>query len=328
MKTIAELTEFFHVELGGHLYELEEKRKGIAKKFWIMMITCLFISIVGGGVCLFALKLPHYAVACAIGALVLGLLWYFIFIHNDKKTFVYEFKRKVIKSIVKFIDENLDFNPTKCVSQHVYMQSTLFQKHPDRYRGEDLVSGTIGNTNLEFSEIHSEYKTETRNSKGHKQTQWHTIFKGLFFVADFNRNFHGTTVVLPDLAEKMFGFLGQTLQKWNMSRDQLIKLEDPEFEKLFVVYGSDQIESRYILTTSMMERLTQFHYKAKSATKKNIFISFTGNKIFVAIACDKNLFEPKVFSSNNDFNLIKEYFEYMQLCAGLVEELKLNPQMQ
>lgn len=328
MKSIEELKEFYHVELGGHLYELEAQRKSIAKKFWIMLCTCLVIAIVGGAVCAGILHRPHFAIGALIGSVILGLGWYFIFIYTDKKTFVYNFKRKVIKSIVMFIDENLDFSPTKCISQHTYMQSSLFQRHPDRYRGEDLVSGRIGNTNLEFSEIHSEYKTETRDSKGRRRTQWHTIFKGLFFVADFNRNFHGTTVVLPDLAEKMFGFLGKTLQKWNLSRDELIKLEDPEFEKLFVVYGSDQIEARYILTTSMMERLTQFHYKAKTKTKNNIFVAFTGSKIFVAIACNKNLFEPKVFSSNDDFKLIQEYFEYMQLCAGLVEELKLNPHMQ
>lgn len=326
MKTLEELKEFYHVDLGGHLYELEEQRRSITKKISIMLGTCLFIALVGG-VC-FLLALIPIAIGIFIVDVIVAVVWYFVFIHTEKKTFVYEFKRKVIKSIVKFISEDLDFNPTKCIPQHTYMQSTLFKKTPDRYKGEDLVFGKIGNTNLEFSEIHSEYKTESRDSKGHKRTHWHTIFKGLFFVADFHKNFNGTTVVLPDLAEKMFGFLGQTLQKWNLTRDELIKLEDPEFEKLFVVYGTDQIESRYILTTSMMERLIKYHQKAKIKTRKNIFVAFTGKKIFVAIACDKNLFEPKLFGSNSNFNLIREYFEYMQLCTGIVEELKLNPQIQ
>jgi len=328
MKTTEDLKEFFHCDLGAHLYELEEKRQSIAKKFWIMTISCILLALLACAVVLLMKYPPAVLIAVAIILILIALGWYFVFINTEKKTFVYEFKRKVIKSIVQFIDENLDYSPTKKVSQSTYMQSTLFKKTPDRYKGEDMVFGRIGNTNLKFSEIHSEYKTETRNSKGQKQTQWHTIFKGLFFVADFNRNFHGTTVILPDLAEKMFGFLGKTLQKWNLSRDELIKLEDPEFEKLFVVYGTDQIEARYLLTTTMMERLTEFHKKAKKSTGKNIFISFTGNKIFIAIACTKNLFEPRIFKSNNDFNLIREYFESMQLAVGIVEELNLNPQMQ
>ena len=327
MKTVGDLKEFFHCNLGGLIYDLEEQRKRISKKFWTMILSCIIIVIVSSAIILL-MQYPLGALIAVVVVIVLiALVWYFAFINTDKKTFVYEFKRKIIKSIVLFIDENLDYSPTKHISQSTYMQSTLFNKIPDRYNGEDMVFGKIGNTNLEFSEIHSEYKTETRDSKGRKSTQWHTIFKGLFFVADFNRNFKGTTVVLPDLAEKMFGFLGKTLQKWNLSRDELIKLEDPEFEKLFVVYGTDQIESRYILTTSMMERLTEFHNKAKKTTGKNVFVAFTGSKIFVAIACDKNLFEPRIFSSNDDFKLIQEFFESMQLPAGIVEELKLNPHM-
>lgn len=328
MKTVEDLKEFFQCDLGGLIYELEERRRSITKKFWIMIFSCIMLAVIGGAVSRWIFYRPTFVVASVIISAVVCLIWYLIFIHTNKNTFVYDFKRKIIKGIVKFIDENLDYSPTKYVSQSSYMQSTLFKTPPDRFRGEDMVFGKVGNTNVEFSEIHSEYKTETRDSKGHKQTQWHTIFKGLFFVADFNRNFHGTTVVLPDLAEKMFGFLGKTLQSWNLSRDQLIKLEDPEFEKLFVVYGTDQIEARYILTTTMMERLTAYHHKAKKTTGKNIFVAFTGNKIFLAIACDKNLFEPRIFSSNDDFKLIQEYFESMQLAAGIVEELKLNPQIQ
>lgn len=328
MKTTEDLKEFFHCNLGGIIYELEEQRKNITKKFWIMIFSCIVLALMGFGGVLLLQYPPGALLFVAVLDVLIAIGWYFIFVHTEKKTFVYEFKRKIIKAIVKFIDENLDYSPTKYISQTTYMQSTLFKTMPDRYRGEDMVFGRIGNTNVEFSEIHSEYKTETRDSKGHKQTQWHTIFKGLFFVADFNRNFHGTTVVLPDLAEKMFGFLGKTLQSWNMTRDELIKLEDPEFEKLFVVYGTDQIEARYILTTTMMERLTAYHYKAKKSTGKNIFVAFTGSKIFVAIACDKNLFEPRIFSSNDDFKLIQEFFESMQLAGGIVEELKLNPQIQ
>ena len=49
--------------------------------------------------------------------------------------------------------------------------------------------------------------------------------------------------------------IGQKLQSFTtaFSKRQLIKLEDPEFEKLFAVYGDDQIEARYILTPALMQ---------------------------------------------------------------------------
>jgi len=258
-----------------------------------------------------------------IPAIFLGMVWWIFAIQPARRAFVYEFKRKIIRSIVKFIDEGLEYNPSRHVSRARFMQSKLFLRTPDRYRGEDYVSGHIGKTKVEFSEIHAEYIT--RDSKNRKQH--HTIFRGLFFLADFPKKFNGTTVVLPDTAEKLFGFLGQTLQKWNLMRGQLVKLEDPEFEKQFVVYGDDQIEARYILTTSMMERLLEFRRRSLRTLRagKNVYLAFTGGKIFVAIDCWRELFEPKVVASNDNFAVMRDYFETMSLAMWIVEELKLNP---
>ena len=56
-------------------------------------------------------------------------------------------------------------------------------------------------------------------------------------------------MVLPDVAERCFGSLiGNFFQKMNFSDGSLVKLENPDFEKLFSVYSHDQIEARYILT--------------------------------------------------------------------------------
>jgi len=46
--------------------------------------------------------------------------------------------------------------------------------------------------------------------------------------------------------------------------------------------------------------------------------------VFGAIAIEKDLFEPKVFSSVMDFNVIAEYYAQLQLGIGVVDELNLN----
>lgn len=57
----------------------------------------------------------------------------------------------------------------------------------------------VGSTSIEFSQVHAEYKTETthRDDDGHETTDehWHTIFQGIFFIADFNKDFR-TQVLL------------------------------------------------------------------------------------------------------------------------------------
>lgn len=202
--------------------------------------------------------------------------------------YVSEFKSKVIERIVHFIDENLSYNPHGHISQSMFTSSKIFLTKPNKYQSDDLVTGKLGATKITFSEIHAEHKNDNTVC----------IFKGLFFIGDFNKHFTSETVVLPDTAEKLFGRFGQKLQSMNIFRDKLIKFDDPEFERQFVVYGDDQIQARDILSTSLMERIVEFRKK----TSRKIYLSFVGSKVFVAVSYTKSLFEPRLFEILLDFD--------------------------
>ena len=100
----------------------------------------------------------------------------------------------------------------------------------------------------------------------------------------------------------------------------MVELENPEFEKLFTVYGTDQIEARYILSTSLMERLVNYRRKANTS----LHLSFIHSKLYVALPVSKNLFEPNVFSSGVKSGYLKEYFSYLELVTGIIDDLNLN----
>jgi hypothetical protein len=206
------------------------------------------------------------------------------------------------------------------ISQYLFERSHLFNHTIDRYSGNDYVKGSIDDVPLEFSDVHAEY--QTKDSKG--RTQWQTLFRGLFLVAEFNKYFKSRTIILPDLAEKTFGnLIGGWLQSKNISRDPLIQLDDPEFEKQFVVYGNDPIEARYILSHSMMKRLLEFQKKISYP----LFISFVQNHIHVGIETKKNLFEPTLYTSLLDYKQAMEYINTLRYTLGIVEELKLNEKL-
>jgi hypothetical protein len=228
-----------------------------------------------------------------------------------------DFKNRIIEKIIKFVSKDLTYLKDSRIPLGTFKSSMLFQRKPDIYTGDDYVKGRIGSTNIEFSEIHAQYETHDKNGR-HR----HTLFKGIFFAADFNKNFKGYTIVLPDTAQKLLGGLGQALQKMAgiIRPGELIKLEDPEFERYFVVYGSDQVEARYILSTSLMQRILDFRKK----TAKIIRLSFVGTKIYAAVSYKKNLFEPTVLKSLVDFDLIKGYLDDLDLAVGIVEDLNLN----
>jgi hypothetical protein len=311
MKTLEALHRFYQEELLSDLRELEAQRRQLAQRVILVGGGLVGGALLVGGLLALNMGSPVPLFFCLIPA---GLLAGFV-CKSIIKGYRGQFKGKIIAKLVHFIDSGLSYSPFDGVSQQTFKMSTLFKHHIDRYRAEDQVHGTVGRTAMGFSEVHAEYKTHDKNGD-----HWHTIFKGLFFVADFNKHFHGRTVVLPDTAERLLGGLGKMLQKWNISRDQLIQLEDPEFEKEFAVYGTDQVEARYILSTSLMERVLNF----KRKTGKRIHIAFVGSYVFVAIPYKKNLFEPKLFTSLLNFSPIAEYVNDLQLGVGVVEDLNLN----
>ncbi|MHC4624930.1 MAG: DUF3137 domain-containing protein, partial [Planctomycetota bacterium] len=309
MKTPEDLRQFYNTALLPDLNALEIRRKAIVQK-----LTCVGAAVAGvalivfffmarGGIPLF----PGLLFPLVIGAVLFAFI-----AHLSSKGYVTEFKNTVIQKIVKFLDENLNYLPHRYVSKPTFLASQIFKTRPNRYKGDDYVAGKIGATQVEFSEIHAEYESGSGKNRSRR-----TVFKGLFFIADFNKHFTCQTIVLPDTAENLFGSFGKLFQSWNVLRGQLIKLEDPEFERHFVVYGNDQIQARYILSTSLMERIVDF----KRKTNRRIYLSFVGSKVFVAVSFTRNLFEPRLFQTLLDFDLVREYFEDLQLAVGIVDEL-------
>ena len=317
MKSTSELTDFYYKELYPSLTELEESRKRIISQLkWYGGMGGVVFAIValwmGKNFGLF----HPLMIAVVIGFILLASLTYRFMTTGYAK----DFKAKIITPMIGAIDPHLLYNPDFMVSQHLFERSDLFKHSIDRYSGNDYVKGSIDGVPLEFSDVHAEY--QTRDSKG--RTQWHTLFRGLFLVAEFNKHFKAKTIILPDLAEKTFGnLIGGWLQSMNISRGNVIQLDDPLFEKHFVVYGSDPIEARYILSHSMMKRIVEFQKKISHP----LFISFVHNHIHVGIATGKDLFEPAVLTSLLDYKQAMEYVSTLQNTIGLVEELKLNEKL-
>lgn len=103
-------------------------------------------------------------------------------------------------------------------------------------------------------------------------------------------------------------------------------MEDPEFERYFEVYGTDQVESRYILSPALMARLVDF----KRKTKKDIQISFKESKIYFAIyyTARKPLFKPPVFGTIYNLKTVANYITELQLMINIVKELNLNSKIE
>jgi hypothetical protein len=311
MSESEKLRDLYETEIKPKLQPLEKKRRKI--KWLDKASKLLFVGII---ICFLAAN--SNSVYIAFGIVGMGLATFIMYKSGGlKKEYRKVFKKTVVREIVKIINPDWHYDPDRSISVREYKKSKLYLQGIDRHSGDDHISGVIDKTEFECSEFLTEYYT--KNDKGDKS--YHTIFSGLFFHAEFNKNFKGLTTLTPDKLEKRYGKLGQRMQKEKKGNLQLVKLENQEFEKEFKVYSTDQVEARYILTPTVMEGLV----KIGKIFPNRLSFSFSGTKVYCAIFSKKPLFEAnyKVKGGVCFADLI-EMYSFMKLNQMMVNQLNLN----
>jgi len=314
MKSTEELRELFESDLKPALQAIEGQRKSILTKY----IICIAGALLSFGAAFFLAETYIIVFYLAIAA-ILGLGYYLFFVvKKQQKAYRAIYKQDVVKEIVRLINPDWQYRSEGRISESDYNSSQLFNTRLDRYEGDDLVSGVIDKTDFKFSELHTQYKTTKTDSEGKTETEWHTVFKGLFAHADFNKEINGRTFVLPQHASKQFSKFGMSIN--NGGKTELVKLENPEFEKIFKVYGTDQIESRYVLTPTMMEAMVNIYKKYD----RRVYFSFIGSRVYVAMSFNKDLFEPRILKSGVRFEDMEQMNEQFRLIQTIIQEMNLN----
>lgn len=305
----------FSEKIEPNLAPLEGYRKKVQRSY-IIFILAFVAAIIFGGI-MVAKQNPWFMIPVAAIFIFMAIIG--VKAYRQKKEYRAVFKNTVIAELVKRVNPTWSYDPDKMINPEIYVHSNLFTEPFDRYNGDDFVSGVIEKTDFECSELHTEYKEVRYNNKGQREEHWVTIFKGLFFHADFNKNFNGSTFVLPDFSEKIFGKFGQIFQKI-MGPYQLVKLENIDFEKKFVVYSTDQIEARYILTPTIMEAILRISYLHNYTVR----FAFVGSRVYCALSISKDLFEPKIFSKAINLKDAESMYNLLKLNEIIIQELNLN----
>jgi len=314
--------DFYNNSLVPDLTSLELTRKKIyvgLVVFFALFLILVFISVffLGG---FHEFSLTEHTNKNFIVSLLILVFWAVIGVLIYKKLFDKKlgeirsnFKRSIIDKIVVFVDPKLTYIDHKMISKQEYIDSKIYPIEPKVFRGEDYMVGSEGDISYKFSELHA--RVYLKDHRGRKA--FYTLFHGLFFIADFHRDFGCETIILPDTAHKLFGRFGDFVQKHNIFRDKVIAVEDKEFSKEFVVYGNSQEGSDKILSQALLKRITDF--KVKSGHK--VYLSLIGSKLNVAIPLEKDLFEPPIFGSMLNYDTIEESYRYLKLLTGIVNDL-------
>ncbi|MBY0563858.1 MAG: DUF3137 domain-containing protein [Hyphomonadaceae bacterium] len=148
-----------------------------------------------------------------------------------------------------------------------------------RSKFEDCFRGSHKTSSYELYEA----VLEQRRSSG-KRTHYVTVFRGQLIRLHFPHAFEGTTIVRRDMG--VFNAFGGGSN--NGKKLERVRLVDPTFEKTFEVWGTDQVEARYLVHPVMMERLLELE---KALHGKRIRCAFEGGDMLIAVE-GGDLFEP------------------------------------
>ena len=175
---------------------------------------------------------------------------------------------------------------------------------------EDGVTGEIDGVG--FNLFEATLVTITRDRKG--RTSRNVVFKGLLGKFEFHKNFKSTTVISNDLTS-----LGNFLTGW-ANKGNRVRLEDPDFESEFEVYSTDQVEARYLLTPSFMERILKLNQFPKI---DDIELAFYQGHLFMAIKRSDQYLEGDGYNLNDPQHIMSNIKD-IAFIFDIVKELNLT----
>lgn len=270
-------------------------------------------------------KLKTMGIVSAVGIIVICILLYFgcnqsnehlfmvaflcifgiIFsLFYMQKTFETDLKKQILPILLRAFG-NLNWTTNSTISYEEINDSKLFPYWEDR-ETDDNFYGTYNNMPLNISETKLTYTT--RDSKGRRET--HTAFKGAVITIGVEKNFTGHTIV------RRRAFL------LNQKSYQEVKLEDPEFSKMFFVDSNDQIEARYVLTTAFMER---FKNIKNAFGARHAECCFKDKKLMIALSTTKDLFVlGNIFTPVNDTKQFMIFLKEIISIYEMIDCLKLQ----
>lgn len=303
---------YYYQKIVRGLARFEEARKVELVK-WSILVGLTALTVIIGIIYIIYLSIINPALwkgkdshgELMIYALVgITSLWTF-FAHQVSKKFENKVKKTIMHAFLSYFGD-FSWSCKNSISNEEINESKLVGNY-NSLRSDDYFEGTHRGLRVVISE-NKLIRKSNRSST--------TVFEGLFIKMDLNKNFYGHTIVFENNLVK--SLLTQTLDP-SMEK---VELEDPEFNKLFDVYTQDQVEARFILTTTFIERFKNLRTVYKS---KNIRASFLNNAILIALPCKKDMFllgkltKPIVDASG--FQLL---FEEFVAVLSLAELLNLD----
>lgn len=248
-----------------------------------------------------------------VGLYIIVLIGLAAWCGDPARKFKKSIKDQIFPKVFSFFGTDFHYSAENRLSIDGLEKFAIIPDH-NRQKAEDYVKGTYKGVTLEMNEARLKKVTGSG-----KRRRTRTVFKGIFVLLSMNKTFTGKTIVMRDA-----GAVGNWMKNAfaGFASLETIRLEDPRFEKMFEVYGTDQVEARYLLTTSFMERLMALSTLFDNA---RLQCSFYEDQLLLMIPSRKDRFEPgSIFRPVTFVDDINMILQEMQLIFQIIDTLKLD----
>ena len=295
------------------LQNFEKERKNAIR---IAVLAFISLIIVAAIAIMFILTLENGNISFTLSDTHLFFI-IFTFASPFSALFAYSmsFENKIKKTLMPILCKcfsDLKWVENAEAKHSLYKSAGIITKKYNRSYVDDVFVGSFKNVPVEIAEVKYQEVTHRRTSDGKTKTDVETIFNGVIITLAMNKNFSAHTLVKSDSLIKSAGVSGL----------RHTTLEDVVFEKKFDVYTNDEVEARYLLTTSFMERMTEMKtiYKAKNTT-----CAFYKDKFIIALDVRRDMFKlGSIFKKADDERQYFQMYEEIISIIKLIDHFKLD----
>ena len=300
---LQEFRIFYNHTIHPELMRMEKKRKRL---LWLFVLSILFVAIIMG----LSFFLDILTVTLF---LLIPVGFYMTYLVYQFQKFKDTFKPNIINLVLDFMDNDvnygtLKYDENKAIPKKEFLASRIFVTPANEYKGEDYIEGKLGELPFEMCELNVREFSKVR-------TRLNYVFRGVFMHATMNQNILGKILILP---REFRQYLTRSIKGFNVlgGRNVDDQLGNQNFTQAFLTYATEDAPFRSLLSPEMQQAILDY----KKRTGKEIYLSIIGKEIYIAVTEDKDLLEPFIFQSNVSFDLIREFFEDIQLMIQIVAE--------
>lgn len=237
---------------------------------------------------------------------ILFIIAFILIISKKERKYISIYKKEVLNSFIKLIDNNLEYKTENIDSQTIkfdYKSANFSNESFNVFKVDDYIFGMLNNEiYTQMSDLHLQRKEEYY-SDGETKENIIEVFQGIYSKTECSKDIKTSIKILKNRF-KIF------------ENENKIEMDSQEFEKYFDIYSEDKILTMRLLTSDIMTTLVDFYNKYHI----NYEIVINCRQIHMRFFTGP-MFEPKIFGNSMDKKLLLEYFYILKFVVDVTNEI-------